>query len=203
MEIILAPNTLEEARRYAGRLSICKVGLPLITEMGSRAALEVADMGYQVLYDGKFLDIPSVVAEAVRWIPYKVWGFTIHVDGDVEMLQAAKEAAAPGLKMFGVLRLTSLPPYPADFESKLAVSKGFVDGVVCPVAEVGYVKQKAPYLLTLCPGVRFSQAPVDDQWQVATFEEVGESQADYLIVGRPLTQAKDPDEALAAIILGE
>lgn len=203
MEIILAPNTLEDAKRYAGKLSICKVGLPLITEMGVDAAFRVKDMGYkQILYDAKFYDIPSIVVEAIEWMPFNTWGITVHVSEDnVLMLRAVRtEADRTGLKVFGVLKLTSEPVVQKTIERRLQVCKGFVDGVVCAVAEAAYVKEQAPYLLTLCPGIVSTVAHMNDQWRVCTPQQAAESGVvDYVIIGRMLTMEPDPDKALAAL----
>lgn len=206
MEIILAVNTLEEARRFAGKLSICKVGLSLITELGSIVADRVKDMGYsKVLYDAKFYDIPSIVAEAVAWVPFSAWGITVHVsDDNVLMLKAAKEQVdKTGQMLFGVLKLTSEPADRYVIERRLGICKGFVDGVVCAVQEASYVKEQMPYLPTLCPGIIPHVSQMNDQWRVSTIQQAARSGAvDYVIIGRMLTKAEDPDEALAALVQG-
>lgn len=202
MEIILAPNTLEDAKRYAGKLSMCKVGLPLITEMGTDAVFRVGDMGYrQILYDAKFYDIPSVVVEAIEWMPFNLWGITVHVSEDnVLMLRAVRtEADKTGIKVFGVLKLTSEPSRDV-IEHRLWVCKGWVDGVVCAVEEASYVKEQAPYLLTLCPGIVSTVAHMNDQWRVSTPQQAAKSGVvDYAIIGRMLTIEPDPEKALAAL----
>lgn len=203
MEIILAPNTLEDAERYAGKLSMCKVGLPLITEMGVDAVFRVGAMGYrQILYDAKFYDIPSVVVKAIERIPLNTWGITIHVSEDnVLMLRAARKTAdETGLKVFGVLKLTSEPVNQKTVERRLRVCKGFVDGVVCAVAEASYVKEQAPHLLTLCPGVVSTVSHMNDQRRVSTPQQAAKSGVvDYVIIGRMLTTEPDPDRALAVL----
>lgn len=207
MEIILAPNAIQEAEVFKGRLSYCKLGVAMIAAGVSPYHL-AADLGYRVLYDAKFLDIPSVVGKAVEVLAHRgpleappTWGITVHAAGGSAMLGAAKKAAG-AIKVFGVLELTSRPD---DWETwlfvkkRLKICKPFVDGVVCAVSDVAYVKETAPDLITLCPGIRPRGCRKDDQGRTATYARAAKSGADYLIIGRPLTEAADPDEALSKI----
>ncbi len=202
MEIILAPNTLEEAQRFKGKLPICKMGLPLMVDSSHVVIGLLERMGYQILYDGKFHDIPSVVGRAVEGLATQsIWGLTVHADGGKEMLRAAKGAAG-NIKVFAVLRLTSLGldwSGWVEIRRNLKICSDVVDGVVCPVAAVAIVKKETPHLMTLCPGVRFPRGDREDQNVVSTFRAAAKSGANAIIVGRPLTEAADPDEALARI----
>jgi len=206
MEIILAPNTMQEALMFSGRLSYCKLGITMIAAGVSPYHL-AANLGYHVLYDAKFHDIPSVVGKAVESLAWRgplaappIWGITVHVEGGKDMLAAAKEASGD-TKIFAILRLTSLyRTAEAEMGRRLASCMNMVDGVVCAVSDVAWVKKEAPHLMTLCPGIRERGPLTDDQRRIGTVAQALEVGTDAIIVGRPLFQADDPSAALTALL---
>lgn len=206
-------DILDKARRLAGTLSWCKIGLQAFVAHGQSLVAELQAMGYNVFLDLKYHDIPNTVASAVRSAAsLKVRLLTIHVQGGEAMCRAAMQAASEFEErplIYGVTVLTSfgkgempgIANDPADFARELAGLAGTwgLDGVVCSGAEAAALK-KATGLSLLCPGIRPAGASLDDQSRVATPAEAVANGADYLVVGRPLLRAEDPAAVARAIL---
>jgi len=174
-------------------------------------------MGFDIFLDLKFHDIPNTVAGAVAStasLP-KVRLMTIHASGGAAMMEAAREALA-GKKhrpaLLGVTILTSLdatalhrigisgsPASRALALARLAKASG-LDGVVASAHEVRAIRRACgPKFLIVVPGVRSSGAAVNDQSRVATPAQAIRNGADYIVVGRPITKARDPRQAALSI----
>lgn len=180
-----------------------KIGMRLFYRYGFDL-LRALPQELKIFLDLKLHDIPSVVASALRVMAkHRVWMTTVHTQGGLEMMRQAKEAAGKELLVVGVTVLTSLstaswralypesPPLP-QVAARLArrAWQAGLDGVVCSPREVGHIKQAAPKLLAVCPGIRLPGDPKGDQKRVATPQEAIRRGADYLVIGRSLLPAR-------------
>lgn len=198
-----------------------KIGLELFTSQGASFVERVKSMGGRVFLDLKFHDIPNTVAGAVRAsVRMGVDILNVHCSGGSEMMSAAaractEEAAKLGIPrphLLGVTVLTSLDdsalgeigfPRSAGAQVKqfvdLAIQSG-LDGVVCSPHEIALVKSLKKDFLVLVPGLRPADAEKGDQKRIATPQEAVRAGAEFLVIGRPVTQAKDPKAALEKIL---
>jgi len=211
-------ETLAMARRLGSRVGWLKVGLEAFAAEGPSLVREVAGSGARVFLDLKFHDIPATVAGAVASAARSGAAMVnVHASGGRAMLDAAREAATrAGLeRLIAVTLLTSLdaealrelPLSPADAPHEiarrlavLAKSCG-LDGVVCSATDLSEIRRTCGAdFLTVVPGIRPAGAGVQDQKRVATPAAAIEAGADILVIGRPITAAKDPVEALEAIV---
>lgn len=216
MALALDVDDLVLALRMATRLrpwfSLAKVGLELFAAAGPEVVSALTIEGYRVFLDLKLHDIPTTVGRAARVIGGLGATYaTAHTAGGEEMLRAAVDgmamgaaaagatASSPGI--LGVTVLTSEREVTGEIlESRaaLAALNGCV-GVVCAASDLAHVRSAAPGLLTVVPGIRPSGTDTDDQARPATPAAAIESGADILVVGRAVTQAKDPERAAAEI----
>jgi len=213
-------ETLAMARRLGSRVGWLKVGLEAFAAEGPSLVREVAGSGARVFLDLKFHDIPATVAGAVASAARSGAAMVnVHASGGRAMLEAAREAATRAglerLRLIAVTLLTSLdaealrelPLSPADAPHEiarrlavLAKSCG-LDGVVCSATDLTEIRRACGAdFLTVVPGIRPAGAGVQDQKRVATPAAAIEAGADILVIGRPITAAKDPVEALEAIV---
>jgi orotidine-5'-phosphate decarboxylase len=213
------------ALAVAGRLSpagcAVKVGKELFTAEGPSLVRELAGRGFRVFLDLKFHDIPNTVAQACAAATrLGVWMLNVHASGGAAMLAAAREAvdraaADAGRErplLIAVTVLTSLgatdlaavgvddtPEVQVLRLARLAQSSG-LDGVVCSAREAAALRAVCgPRFLLVTPGIRPAGAAVDDQSRTATPAEALAAGASYLVIGRPITRAADPQAALEAI----
>jgi orotidine-5'-phosphate decarboxylase len=210
----------EDALRLVERLEpgACrlKVGKELFTSAGPSLVEGLASRGFDVFLDLKFHDIPNTVAQACKAAArLGVWMVNVHALGGRRMMSAAREALE-GLpsrpKLIAVTVLTSMgredlreigvDREPEDMVlqlAKLAQSSG-LDGVVCSAREAAMLKGglgKGFCLVT--PGIRLATSARDDQVRVTTPLEAVRLGADYLVIGRPITQAPEPLQVLQEI----
>ena len=196
-----------------------KVGLQLFTAEGPRAVQKLAGLGFDIFLDLKFHDIPNTVAGAVAAaakLP-RVRLLNLHASGGVAMMRAAREAAGSGKNrpaLLAVTILTSLdgpalrrmgisgsPSTRALALARLAKQAG-MDGVVASAHEARAIRRACgPKFLIVVPGVRPISASLNDQSRVATPSEAIRAGADYLVVGRPITAAKNPRTAAVEIAI--
>jgi orotidine-5'-phosphate decarboxylase len=195
-----------------------KIGSQLFIAEGPRAAERLAALGSGIFLDLKFHDIPNTVGSAVAAaadLP-GVRMLTMHTLGDLPMMRAARDAVSgkkrPPL-LLGVTILTSMESAslrrvgisgsPASRALALArlAKQAKLDGVVASSHEAQAIRRACgPDFLIVVPGVRPASASLDDQARVATPSEAIEAGANYLVVGRPITQAVNPREAALAIV---
>ncbi len=207
---------VELVQALRGQVGMFKVGKELFTSLGPQAVELVKEHGGEVCLDLKFHDIPNTVAGAVRAAARMgVAMMTVHCSGGAAMLSAAIQEAREALSaplVVGVTVLTSLsdsdlaglglagPVEQAVLRlGRLALDAG-LDGLVVSPRELRALRQafgNKPYLVT--PGIRPAGASADDQHRVATPGRAVSDGADFLVVGRPITQAADPSEAADAI----
>jgi len=221
-EVILAldvPGRAEAGAfldRMGGDLRWVKVGLQMFVREGPGLLDELAGRGYRVFLDLKLHDIPNTVASAIRSLRGRPCDMlTVHAAGGSEMLRQAVTAARetnPSLMLLAVTVLTSLDDaglaetgVTGDAGAQvsrlaaLALGAG-VPGLICSPMELPALRAKfGRRALLVTPGVRPTGAAAGDQKRTLTPGEAATAGADYIVVGRPLLQAKDPRAALAAI----
>lgn len=219
-------DTLDEALALVealdGQVRRFKIGSRLFTLYGPQILDRLGDQGAQIFLDLKFHDIPSVVYQACKHSAghEAVFMMTVHASGGRAMLEAAVEGAQEGshgrqsvADVIAVTALTSLSEaeVPAlgitrtleDWASglaELAVSSG-VQGLVSSPLEVGAFRDRYGAALKLVtPGIRLTAPGAgDDQVRVMTPGQALAQGSSYLVIGRPIYQAKDPLEAVKAI----
>lgn len=212
--------TADEALALVDRLEpgSCrlKVGKELFTRAGPELVATLGKRGFDVFLDLKFHDIPNTVAAACHAAAdLGVWMLNVHALGGVRMLQAAREGVErSGRKplLIAVTILTSmdasdlasvgLAGSPEDNVLRLAAlaeSSG-LDGVVCSSRETGALRARlADDFLLVTPGIRPAGSAADDQRRIMTPVEAVQSGSSYLVIGRPVTQADDPEGVLRTI----
>lgn len=192
-----------------------KVGLELFTAEGSAAVQALKQRNKRVFLDLKLHDIPSTVARAVaRARVLEVDLLTLHATGGRPMMEAAAQAAENDLTLLGVTVLTSMTSsdmghsWGREVDSieeevvRLAtlVRDSGVGGVVASVREAAPVKKAlGSDLVVVTPGIRFAGGDAHDQARVSTPGAAVAAGADYLVIGRSVTQAPDPAEALRRV----
>jgi len=201
------------AKFFGPRVGVLKVGLEAYVRWGPRAAEIAGGAGARLFLDLKLHDIPNTVAGAVgsaRDLGADL--LTVHAAGGPAMLAAAREASRDQIRLLAVTLLTHLDaptlavldlPGPATERAlrwALLAAQAGCAGVVCSAHEVAALREQLarPFLL-VTPGIRLPGADVGDQRRVATPAAARAAGADLLVIGRPLTQAADPEAALAAL----
>lgn len=195
-----------------------KIGKELFTLGGPELIRKIHHKGFSVFLDLKFHDIPTTVAKAVTAAAdLGVWMVDIHASGGSRMMQAAKDALYPfGLDaplLIAVTVLTSMesedlreiginmsPLEQATTLATLAKNCG-MDGVVCSAKEVQSFRTRlgADFKL-VTPGIRPIGCSEDDQKRIMTPQRALAAGSDYLVIGRPITQAQDPAAMLCQIV---
>lgn len=201
-----ADKALSMGKTLQGHLPWVKIGLELFISQGPSIIEKFKKMGYKVFLDLKLYDIPNTVAGAVHAAASTGADMlTIHLSGGERMCQAAMDSAHkftnPPL-IFGVSVLTSfaegeVPAYEGTLENLTALlAKGASDwrlnGIVSSAHELSTIKNINSNLLCLAPGIRLASNSNDDQRRVMTPDMALHAGADFLVVGRPITQAPDP-----------
>jgi orotidine-5'-phosphate decarboxylase len=193
-----------------------KVGKEMFTRLGPKFVERLTGRGFEVFLDLKFHDIPNTVAAACEAAAnLGVWMVNLHASGGRSMMEAARERLA-GLQqaplLIAVTLLTSLdagdlkdigcPGDPGDRVLRLAslAQRAGLDGVVCSPREASLVRGGLGRdFLLVTPGVRPAGTAAKDQKRVMCPREAIEAGADFLVIGRPITAAPDPLQALADI----
>jgi len=191
-----------------------KIGKELFTAAGPDFVRRVVAMGFDVFLDLKFHDIPNTVAGAVRVAAeLGVWMINVHASGGVAMMSEAREAleAVSGTRplLIAVTILTSLAEEdlirqgiscsPAEQVIRLAemTSEAGLDGVVCSAAETPLLRERfGDRFALITPGIRRMEDARGDQKRVVGPAEAVAMGSTYLVVGRPITQATSPAQAL-------
>jgi orotidine-5'-phosphate decarboxylase len=198
--------------------SLCrlKVGKELFTTAGPQLLEQLQQRGFEVFLDLKFHDIPNTTAQACKAAAaLGVWMVNVHALGGKRMLEAAREAIANvenRPKLIAVTVLTSMAQEdlqgiginesPAQMVSRLAqlAHDSGLDGVVCSAQEASALRlQCGTDFCLVTPGIRPANAAANDQSRIMTPRAALESGASYLVIGRPITQAPDPLQALQEI----
>lgn len=214
-----ALKLVDELRDEVGMF---KVGLELFTHCGTKLLEELKKLEAPVFFDGKFHDIPNTVAAASREIGGRgVQMFNVHAQGGSEMIKAAQKAAheaADAAKvqrpiLLAVTVLTSISQETLTNDlgisdkvddvvaryAALAKASG-ADGVVASAKEVPIIRSKVGKdFVIVTPGIRPTWASEDDQKRIVTPKDAVELGTDYVVVGRPITRAKDMKDAAKRI----
>lgn len=199
--------------------SLCrlKVGKEMFTTLGTNFVKQLHNRHFDVFLDLKFHDIPNTVARAVRSAAdLGVWMVDLHASGGLRMMEEAKNILVPYGKdaplLIGVTVLTSMEDLdllqiginasPMEQVIRLAhlTQRAGLDGVVCSPQEVEILREhcgKEFKLIT--PGIRPIGADFGDQRRVMTPAAAIQAGSDYLVIGRPITQAENPAEVLRSI----
>jgi len=196
-------QALNISKNLADDVGWFKIGMRLFVAEGPDLLRQVLQT-HRVFLDLKFHDIPNTVAEAVASAgQLGVQMTNIHAVGGPDMMRAAASAAAdfPHMKLIAVTVLTSdpMPPEQARIEAVHRAGQAKeagLDGVVCSVHEVAAIKQACGSdFLTVTPGIRWGSQSVDDQQRIADPATAIAAGSDYLVVGRPILRAADPQAA--------
>ena len=217
--IALDVSTAAAARKIVAAVgesaSTFKVGKQLFTAEGPQIVREIIGSGRKVFLDLKFHDIPNTVAAAVaEAAKLKVNMLTVHASGGSKMLQAATEAAAPGGPL--VLAVTVLTSLTDQDLEEVGISGRVVDqvlrlanlaqargcgGIVASPKEAREVRRELGIgFAIVTPGVRPAGGDHADQARVTTPAEAIAAGATHIVVGRPITAAKDPGLAAQRIV---
>jgi len=191
-------------------LCMVKIGSVSFNALGHEAVLYAAKKEFDIFLDLKLHDIPNTVKKSIEGLvslPIKM--LTIHTSGGKQMMEAAMQAVeGSNIKVFGVTALTSLSDtdtnkiYKRDAVDQveamldLAEESG-IDGVVCSPHELHLIAARES-LLSITPGIRLRDSN-DDQSRVMTPKEAIHLGANYIVVGRPITEAQDIKDALQEI----
>ena len=207
---------LERAKAMAARVRHhvggLKLGLEFFVANGAQGVREMGQIGLPIFLDLKLHDIPNTVAKAIQALGgLEPAILTVHASGGQAMLEDAKAAAPSGTKVVAVTMLTSLDD--TDLAAtgvqgrahdhvlrltELAQRSG-VDGIVCSGEEVEAAHRNWPKGFFVVPGVRPTDGVAGDQKRIVTPRQALDRGASVLVVGRPITQADDPDVAARAI----
>jgi orotidine-5'-phosphate decarboxylase len=197
-----------------------KIGMELFYSMGPKVIHEAKDRGYKVFLDLKLHDIPNTVGQSIKALTQlPVDMINVHAAGGSDMMKRAAESAHASKYsplLIAVTQLTSTTSeqmnreqrIPGDIVesvshyAKLAKDSG-CHGVVSSPHEVQAIKLICgSRFLTVTPGIRPADADVQDQKRITTPAEALMLGTDYMVIGRPITQAADPRKALESILKG-
>ena len=191
-------------------LCMIKIGSVSFNALGHQTLLYASSKGFKIFLDLKLHDIPNTVKKSIKGlVSLPIDMMTIHTSGGLEMMKAAKNAVdGTDIKIFGVTALTSLSDEDTSLIFKrtaaeqvntmldLAEQAG-IDGVVCSPHELSLVTKRES-LLSITPGIRLKDSN-DDQNRVMTPKDALKQGANFLVIGRPITEAKNIKEALLEI----
>jgi orotidine-5'-phosphate decarboxylase len=197
-------------REYFG---IVKVGLELFSAAGPSVVFGLREAGFRVFIDVKLHDIPTTVGRASRVLGSLGPAFvTMHAVGGVEMVHRGVEglmegASSAGEEMPVALAVTVLTSEasadPELLGTRISIAlAGGAQGYVASAHDLATTRTLAPAMISVVPGIRAADGPVDDQRRVATASEAFAGGADYLVIGRMVTEAADPVAAAMTLVTG-
>ena len=209
-------QTLAFLNRFTEKKPYVKIGMELFYGEGPDIVREIKAMGHKIFLDLKLHDIPNTVGRGMKNLARLGVDMTnLHAAGGLAMMQAAREGLAAGAagempKLIAVTILTSIGQEQLENElginaplenvvakyAETAQSAG-LDGVVCSPLEAGVVKKaRGSHFLTVTPGIRWpSSGAGDDQSRVASPANASALGSDYIVIGRPITEAENPAAA--------
>tara|TARA_B100000900_G_scaffold238560_1_gene202656 strand:- start:1936 stop:2598 length:663 start_codon:yes stop_codon:yes gene_type:complete len=187
-----------------------KVGSVAFNSIGKDLIFYAAKKDFGIFLDLKLHDIPNTVKKSIQsLISLPIQMLTIHASGGTDMMMASMDAVSgTGIKIFGVTTLTSLSDDDTNKIFQRTASEhvnamldlaesACIDGVVCSPHELDLVSKKES-LLSITPGIRMQDSD-DDQKRVMTPKEAIDHGADYLVIGRPITQSNNINKTLSDI----
>lgn len=215
-------NSEKDARDLVHKLNpqtcALKVGSELFTLLGTAFVSQLIKQGFKVFLDLKFHDIPNTVARACAVAAdMGIWMLNLHASGGLAMMRAANNAIMPFGKdkplLIAVTVLTSmnsqqLPEIGIETSVATQVNRlaqltktAGLDGVVCSALEVPVLKELCGSdFLTVTPGIRLTADNNDDQSRIVTPKDAVMMGSDYLVIGRPITQAPNPEQVVNEIL---
>jgi orotidine-5'-phosphate decarboxylase len=204
------------------KVGIFKVGKQLFTHSGPKVIDMIRKKGQKVFLDLKFHDIPNTVLRAgEEATKLEVTMFNLHALGGFEMMKKTVEASRATAKELGILRplilaVTILTSMNEDTMKEVGIQgpileevgrlaflsmKAGVDGVVASPQEIGIIRKRCgEKFLIVTPGIRLPSEKKDDQKRTLSPKEAISAGANYLVIGRPIKEAKDPIEAVQKIV---
>lgn len=206
-----ADNTFKFLDKFTEEKPFVKIGMELFYAEGPSIVREIKRRGHKIFLDLKLHDIPNTVKKSMAVLSKLDVDMTnLHAAGTIDMMKAALEGLTreDGTRpiLIAVTQLTSTSE--ERMQKELLINASIndtivkyaqnakiagLDGVVCSPLEAGMVKQACSKdFITVTPGVRFADGEVGDQVRVTTPEKAREIGSDYIVVGRPITQADDP-----------
>lgn len=212
-----AESALEFVKTLDNSICRLKVGKELFTSAGPEFVRQLHDLGFDVFLDLKFHDIPATTAKAVASAAeLGVWMVNVHASGGEEMMRAAVEALKPygahAPKLIAVTVLTSMSApqleavgvshaLPAQVLNLAEMAKRCgLDGVVCSAKEAPILRSSLGNdFLLVTPGIRPAGSAYYDQKRVMTPEDAIEAGVSYLVMGRPIREADNPNAILHKI----
>lgn len=218
LDVATADDAVSLATRLVPYVGGFKVGLEMLMGEGPDVIRSIEALGAPVFADAKLHDIPKTVGAAarqlgkagVRWV-------TVHGGGGSGMVEAAVAGLGEGsggeAGVLVVTVLTSLDEaqlretgFDRGLESQVVTitelaARAGAEGVVCSILEAGIVKEAAPSLKVVTPGIRASDAVPDDQRRIGTLAEALDAGADMVVVGRAITAAADVVGAARALAI--
>jgi|SRR5215207_714124 orotidine-5'-phosphate decarboxylase len=219
-------DTLEQAtdlvRQLSGEVGMFKIGKQLFTHAGPQAVRQIQELGGEIFLDLKFHDIPNTVAKAaIEATRLGVKMFNVHASGSLEMMRMTVKEVKRVCRqqklrkpiMLAVTVLTSLNQDDLErvgVERKvsdqvvrlaLLTKEAGMDGVVASPHEVGDIREACGRrFVIVTPGIRPADKNRNDQQRVMTPQDAVCGGVDYIVVGRPIIEAKDPVSAARAIV---
>lgn len=224
--VALDVDTLEQAtelvRQLAGEVGMFKIGKQLFTHAGPQAVRQIQELGGEVFLDLKFHDIPNTVAKAaIEATRLGVKMFNVHASGSLEMMrmtvkEAKRVCRQQKLRKPIMLAVTVLTSLNQDDLSRVGVERKVadqvvrlalltkeagMDGVVASPHEVADIREACGRrFIIVTPGIRPADSNRNDQQRVMTPRDAVRGGVDYIVVGRPIIEAKDPVAAARAIV---
>lgn len=218
--IVALDMDFKEAKELVNELgsliSIYKVGLELFLQSGKEVLAFLQESQKSVFLDLKLYDIPNTVKEAtLNIISYpNVIFYTLHALGGKSMIMSSVHTSRNALALpiavtvltsFGTEEWEEMLSLPSAEQSAITLAKyaynAGVRGVVCSPREAKAVKQSVDSsCITICPGIRPSGSEMQDQKRTLTPKEAIENGADYLVIGRPITESYSPQETTKEIL---
>jgi len=208
-EIERAIPLIQAVRAYAGGV---KLGLEFFAALGPEGIRRITELRIPIFLDLKLHDIPNTVARAVEALgPIEPAILTVHAAGGKAMMEVARAAAPSATRVVAVTVLTSLDQSdleaggiagsPAEQVERLAAiaRESGIDGIVCSGAEVAAARAAWPDGFFVVPGVRPAGGDAGDQKRVVTPAQALGDGASVLVIGRPITGAPDPRQAIMDI----
>ena len=207
-------ETLNFLNKFENEKLYLKIGMELFYSEGPEIVREIKKRGHKIFLDLKLHDIPNTVEKAMKSLANLNVDMTnVHASGTIKMMEAGlrgltkEDGTRPLLIAVTQLTSTSQEVMEQDLLIKENIEdvvmhyaenskKAGLDGVVCSPLEVQAVKRKCgKEFLTITPGIRFSTDSKDDQARITTPAKAKELGSDYIVVGRSITKAENPQEA--------
>ena len=207
-------ETLNFLNKFEDEKLYLKIGMELFYSEGPEIVREIKKRGHKIFLDLKLHDIPNTVEKAMKSLAKLDVDMTnVHASGTIKMMEAGlrgltkEDGTRPILIAVTQLTSTSQEVMEQDLLIKENIEdvvmhyaenskKAGLDGVVCSPLEVQAVKKKCgKEFLTITPGIRFSEDSKDDQSRITTPAKAKELGSDYIVVGRSITKAENPQEA--------